>query len=1488
LKSPNGSTRYVIAKDGNIYGALQVMSRDGKEGTISNVMVLPEYRRQGVATELFNMAKKDFKALKHSNDLTSDGASFANSTYNQSSVSDPQGDLVAIHNPDAGNIDFAASFGGLPVPSIAITKKNISLTGYGDITLIGNKEMIDPSKTPVFSTDAYTMRFPPVVWPKVPTKIVQTFVNKYRHYFKEVDKSVYLDQVWDYMTNNPDRDKAITSFKAAGGILAFIREVKGMDYAVPMQNKAVESIYLQDPGFVEYLKSIGDDIYNMKDNDPRWAEISNKAKEALSNIFTKKIEAGAARDLTASFLKKDFNEEGNMYYGPFSRMSMDIDKVGKKEIDAHTARKDLEKMVEPYAEEFNKWAADLFAPMFTNPQIKVGKKNVPLNLNNVVEAMTSAKVKSKESTMTYGPGQLKAAVSRRFKSLDDLLANKDRLISPQEESVANKDLDALLEKFRNVASASYLNKNWRGEVDIWNAFDDSMKSLAAAQKKGGTIAAVKAALKKNDFDAVDNEVAQVGVDALKKIAEGLTDYFEAKPQRAVALSEFSGAVIPADTPASTRKNLEAAGVSMVEYDPKVEGSRQAAIESFYDKPNILFQSAAWHGTPHSFDKFSLDHLGSGEGAQAFGWGLYFAGDRKIAEWYKKTLSGPDAYQRAMRNYNSKNRQLSVNNWRSFVNQHPKEAGDFVYDIEDYANGRLTEEELGNELSNVFYYADKGKDQYVSEDVANFILENVKLQQKDSKMPNPKDYEDSKGKLYEVSLKPDAEEFLNWDVPLSEQSEKVKTSLNEMREMFGYGEDESVTGKDLYRNIMSDLMRGNFIPENEDPQKTVSILLHDFGIPGIRYLDGTSRQSGEGSHNYVVFNDEAIEIVNTYEQAKKKKTGAVGKRGSIEFSPNGGSIISLFAAADRSTFLHETGHLFLADMENIALGTDAPAAVKADFETTKAYLGVTQDQIGPDGKVRWTVAQHETYARTFEAYLIDGKAPSTKLQKVFQNFKRWLVSIYRNVKGLNVDITQDIREVMDRMLATEGEIKQAESFSEYKALLDEEAGKGISFADYNKYLELMAEARGMAEETLLSKLMVEVSDERKAALAEKRTEVFLKVSEEVRNMPVYKTLEFLANSQESGVILGTEALIDQFGEDVVASLPPEIHSRDSDLSADDVADIVMFYTSGDEMIQTILAARPMDQEIEDQVGYEMDAVNVSALDNGQVKQMALDSIHNTKRLDMMALEVSMLDLLIEQGNLNSSARILANKEMVKALKEVAKNLVNDHVVYLVKNSKMGVETKGAVVDDEGNMTGEFYAGFSNNEPWYADILGIINREGLPSNWATFINDFKAGKKPIEKMPAKMREVYSAVAEDQLKNGFDTTMGPVPEDPNYSAILAAIDESSNIDTTNNQQQVDPAPVTPEQAVQMALDLQVSRKERLAGALAKSRAIKAAAKSIIANKTYIEAIKASEYFTAERRAATKAEAAYKDGNYIKAANACAVRTGPMRSAKLKAPNG
>ena len=152
-------------------------------------------------------------------------------------------------------------------------------------------------------------------------------------------------------------------------------------------------------------------------------------------------------------------------------------------------------------------------------------------------------------------------------------------------------------------------------------------------------------------------------------------------------------------------------------------------------------------------------------------------------------------------------------------------------------------------------------------------------------------------------------------------------------------------------------------------------------------------------------DKAMEGMPLFQPAK----------GQITFADNR-TIIDLFETADASTFQHETGHLFLQDIRDIAMGQNAPRQAIEDWGVLANWLGNEGGDI--------TRAQHEQFARGWERYLAEGVAPSVELRGIFEQFREWLLTIYRKLRGLDVEISPEVRAVFDSMLATDAEIAAA--------------------------------------------------------------------------------------------------------------------------------------------------------------------------------------------------------------------------------------------------------------------------------------------------------------------------------------------------------------------------------------------------------------------------------------------------------------------------------
>lgn len=144
-------------------------------------------------------------------------------------------------------------------------------------------------------------------------------------------------------------------------------------------------------------------------------------------------------------------------------------------------------------------------------------------------------------------------------------------------------------------------------------------------------------------------------------------------------------------------------------------------------------------------------------------------------------------------------------------------------------------------------------------------------------------------------------------------------------------------------------------------------------------------------------------------------------------------VALLQDADLSTFLHESGHFFLDTLTDLASREGAPPAIKDDLQTFLSWAG-GKDIADWQGR---TLEQqrnvHEKFARGFEAYLMEGKAPTQALQPLFARFRSWLVNLYRSVASLGVQLSPEVRGVFDRLLASDQAIRETEAARGYAPL-----------------------------------------------------------------------------------------------------------------------------------------------------------------------------------------------------------------------------------------------------------------------------------------------------------------------------------------------------------------------------------------------------------------------------------------------------------------------
>ena len=490
------------------------------------------------------------------------------------------------------------------------------------------------------------------------------------------------------------------------------------------------------------------------------------------------------------------------------------------------------------------------------------------------------------------------------------------------------------------------------------------------------------------------------------------------------------------------------------------------LDKLRKQHNYQYYQSAWHGSPHDFDTFDLGAIGTGEGNQAHGWGLYFAKDKKVSDLYRRELSlihdvdkgtlfkvdVPDTKtmidEQQSLNILSKETKQSLN---AAINALPEQEKEVF--INEYTNSPLFNhyakkeiDELGSKFNQLDTEYNLLKDKYldkyiegelntITQRTINRLAEKYNIDLKALK-ENPSSIKDVKNQLdtmwfnafteYGMASKKYREIY--W----GKYKEDFSTLLN----------DSGINGRDFYL-ALSKALGG---------AKKASEHLNEYGVKGITYV---GEQDGRC---YVVFDDKAIKVIEKYNQSIN---------GMTEIMKDGERIISIFKTADRSTFLHEMGHVFFDDIQKLASMENAPEQLVTDWNKLKEWAEWDDAQGADNTKA------HEKFARGWEAYLREGNAPTKGLQRVFRMFSKWLTRIYRAVTRLGGLPPKEIQDIMARMIATQEDI---DAYTKEQALEQFESSKLFKLldeAEQAKVQSYIADVGEMAKERVMKRYMKEL-------------------------------------------------------------------------------------------------------------------------------------------------------------------------------------------------------------------------------------------------------------------------------------------------------------------------------------------------------------------------------------------------------------------------------
>ena len=192
-----------------------------------------------------------------------------------------------------------------------------------------------------------------------------------------------------------------------------------------------------------------------------------------------------------------------------------------------------------------------------------------------------------------------------------------------------------------------------------------------------------------------------------------------------------------------------------------------------------------------------------------------------------------------------------------------------------------------------------------------------------------------------------------------------------------------------------------------------------------------------------------------------------------------NLIALLKNADASTFVHELGHFFLETNTRIARDLIAKPAENlteqerqflSDVQTTLDWFGVKDLAAWDAMSLNEQRENHEKWARGFEAYLYEGKAPSEELRGVFRRFRSWLKQVYQSLKNLNVELTDEVRSVFDRMFASDEQIQQTQYINGMTPMFEDAAQAGMDDADYAQYRHNAERATAEAQDDLTARAL----------------------------------------------------------------------------------------------------------------------------------------------------------------------------------------------------------------------------------------------------------------------------------------------------------------------------------------------------------------------------------------------------------------------------------
>ena len=515
-----------------------------------------------------------------------------NTKFSLSAPIEETKNLMAIHNLHANELLKQLDMGGLPMPSVAITKPEIiDHEGFGEVTLILNKDAIDPKTSKynkVYGADAYTPTFPSVEY-EINDEILKRAHKILEDATQDAPEDVKRKVYRFYPYNDPEG--MLNSHGGETGLIEWLEGDRDMkqtylytkgqyvDTIVSRQETVLPDMITEKYDFL--IERLGNDVVS----DSIAAGLSGrqyfeKNAEAIKTAYAdylltdgipqETVDAVIAAMKPMDFLKEVRGAARYLKNGPVTV---------KEEPDYKATNEEIDRRIDP--KEYKKWLQDLFhgiegtaglrndVDLFDRRGNRRDFKQLhdPITLDNIVKIMRG---KAQQKGEAFLGSNMFGASAQEYKSIQDVKKDSGRLgILPEEEHKANEEY--VSERLEEIAQRYAGNENW------WDARNALVEAVANSETRKG----IEKYLHGYDYVyKLDDSIVDDLLSLRDYVRSLPTPYFEAKPQRAVGLDEVGVYVIPNNADAELKRKLLEAGYSIAEYNPDIEGDRQKVVNQF--------------------------------------------------------------------------------------------------------------------------------------------------------------------------------------------------------------------------------------------------------------------------------------------------------------------------------------------------------------------------------------------------------------------------------------------------------------------------------------------------------------------------------------------------------------------------------------------------------------------------------------------------------------------------------------------------------------------------------------------------------------------------------------------------------------------------------------------------------------------------------------------------------------------------------------------